>query len=152
MTRYALVDPQDAINRFSTVYADFKVEAAGVDAGWRWLPCEPVPRPGHDGLTETVEGPTYTVGPTEVVEAWSVRALTAQEISEAKDAAVNSLNGTAYSTLLQVILSLENDNRVIKAKINALIDATAAATAKFTAGQASAITMNQLKTAIKALL
>jgi hypothetical protein len=78
--------------------------------------------------------------------------LTAQEISDAKDAAVNALNNNVYSTLLQVILSLENDNRVIKTKINTLIDDTAAATAKFTAGQAGSITMNQLKTAIKALL
>jgi len=152
MPRYALVDPQDAVNRLSTVYAGFDVNKAGVDAGWRWLPCDPVAPPSYDPKTEKVTGPTYTVGETAVVESWAVVALTAQEISDAKDLAVNGLNGSTYSTLLQVILSLENDNRVIKAKVNAIIDATAIATAKFTAGQAGSITMNQLKTAIKALL
>jgi hypothetical protein len=152
MTRYALVSPQDAVNRFSTVYADFKLSAAGVDEGWRWLPCDPVAVPSYDPKTEKVTGPAYTVGANAVTESYSVVSLTAQEISDAKDAAVNGLNGSTYSTLLQVILSLENDNRIIKAKINALIDATAVATPKFTAGQAGSITLNQLKTAIKALL
>jgi hypothetical protein len=152
MPRYALVDPQDAINRFSTVYGGFDVSKAGVDSGWRWLPCDPVAQPNHNPKTEKVTGPTYTVGETEVVESWSVVSLTAQEISDAKDAAVNGLNGGTYATLLEVILSLENDNRVIKTKINALIDATAVATPKFTNGQANSITMVQLKTAIKALI
>jgi hypothetical protein len=152
MPRYALVDPQDAVNRLSTIYVGFDVNKAGVDEGWRWLPCDPVAPPSYDPKTEKVTGPTYTVGAVAVTESWSVVSLTAQEISDAKDAAVNNLNGTTYSTLLQVILSLENDNRVIKAKLNALIDATAASTPKFTAGQAGSITMNQLKTAIKALL
>jgi hypothetical protein len=152
MPRYALVDPQDAINRFSTVYGGFDVSKAGVDSGWRWLPCDPVAQPSFNPKTEQVTGPTYTVGETEVTEVWTVVALTAQEISDAKDGAVNSLNGGTYATLLEVILSLENDNRVIKAKVNAIIDATAIATPKFTAGQSGVITMNQLKAAIKALI
>jgi hypothetical protein len=152
MPRYALVDPQDAINRFSTVYAGFDLVSAAVDAGWRWLPCDPVALPSFDPKTEKVTGPTYTIGAEAVTEAWSVVSLTAQEISDAKDVAVNNLNGSTYSTLLQVILSLENDNRVIKTKINAIIDAAALATPKFTAGQAGSITMTQLKSAIKALL
>jgi hypothetical protein len=152
MPRYALVDPQDAINRFSTVYGGFDVSKAGVDSGWRWLPCDPVARPSFDPKTEKVAGPTYTVGAEAVVESWAVVSLTAQEISDAKDAAVNGLNGTTYSTLLEVILSLENDNRVIKAKVNAVIDAASLATQKFTAGQSGSITMAQLKNAIKALL
>jgi hypothetical protein len=152
MPRYALVDPQDAVNRFSTVYSGFDVSKANVDSGWRWLPCPPAAVPSFDSRTEKVTGPTYTVGETEVVEAFSVVSLTAQEISDAKDGAVNSLGGGTYATLLEVILSLENDNRVIKAKVNAIIDATAIATAKFTAGQSGAITMTQLKAAIKALI
>jgi hypothetical protein len=152
MPRYALVDPQDGINRFSTVYAGFDVTKAGVDSGWRWLPCDPVAPPSYNPKTEKVTGPTYTVGAEAVTEAWAVVSLTAQEISDAKDAAVNGLNGGTYATLLEVILSLENDNRVIKTKINAVIDATAVATAKFTAGQAGSITMTQLKAAIKALI
>jgi hypothetical protein len=152
MPRYALVDPQDAINRLSTVYAGFDVNKAGVDTGWRWLPCDPVAQPSYNPKTEKVTGPAYTVGAEAVVESWSVVSLTAQEISDAKDAAVNGIDATLYGTLLEVILSLENDNRVVKTKINALIDATAVATPKFTNGQANAITMAQLKTAIKALI
>jgi exo-beta-1,3-glucanase (GH17 family) len=152
MPRYALVDPQDAVNRLSSVYVGFDVSKAGVDSGWRWLPCDPVAPPSYDPKTEKVTGPTYTVGAEAVTEVWAKVSLTAQEISDAKDAAVNGLGSGVYATLLEVILSLENDNRVIKAKINALIDATAAATAKFTAGQAGSITMNQLKAAIKALI
>jgi hypothetical protein len=152
MPRYALVDPQDAVNRFSTVYAGFDVSKAGVDTGWRWLPCDPVAQPSFNPKTEKVTGPTYTVGAEAVTEAYSVVSLTAQEISDAKDAAVEGLGSGVYATLLEVILSLENDNRVIKAKINTLITDASAATAKFTAGQAASVTMNQLKTAIKALL
>jgi hypothetical protein len=152
MPRYALVDPQDAINRFSTVYGGFDVSKAGVDTGWRWLSCPSVAPPSYNAKTEKVTGPTYTVGAEAVVESWSVVSLTAQEISDAKDAAVSGLDMTIYGTLLEVILSLENDNRVIKTKINALIDATAVATVKFTNGQANSITMTQLKTAIKALI
>jgi hypothetical protein len=152
MPRYALVDPQNAVNRFSTVYAGFDVSKANVDSGWRWLPCDPVAPPSHNPKTEKVTGPTYTVGAEAVTEAWAIVSLTAQEISDAKDASVDGLGGGVYATLLEVILSLENDNRVIKTKINALIDAAAVATPKFTNGQANSITMTQLKAAIKALI
>jgi hypothetical protein len=152
MPRYALVNPQDAVARLSSVYGGFDVTKAGVDTGWRWLSCPPVAPPSYDPKTEKVTGPTYVVGAEAVTETWAVVLLTAQEISDAKDAAVEGLGPGTYATLLEVILSLENDNRVIKAKINTLITDVSAATAKFTAGQAASITMNQLKTAIKALL
>jgi hypothetical protein len=148
MTTYALIDPQGAIDRrVSGIDPNTQVEA-----GWKWLPVTPAAVPIYAPKTEKVLGPTYTVGAEAVTESYSVVALTAQEISDAKDSAVNSLNGGTYATLLEVILSLENDNRIIKAKINQLITDTSASTAKFTAGQAGAITMTQLKAAIKALL
>jgi hypothetical protein len=117
-----------------------------------WRSCPVVAPPSYNGKTEVLEGPTYTVGASEVTEAWSVRAKTAQEISDDKDAAVNGLNNSHYQALLKVLLELENDNRTIKTKINTLITDTGASTAAFTAGQASQITLTQLKNAIKNLL
>jgi hypothetical protein len=146
--------------RFARIVADAVVEKRdfvvppdpNAAKGMDWRPCDPVAPPAYNAKTEVREGPTYTVGANSVTESWSVRAKTAEEIDADKDAAVTGLNNSHYQALLKVLLELENDNRVIKTKVNAVIDATAIATTKFTAGQAGSITMNQLKTAIKNLL
>ena len=120
----------------------------------RWLPCDPVSKPSFDSKTEKITGPTYTINASDVTEAWAKVSLTAQEISDAKDSEVNSLNGTDYKPLLQILLTVVNDNRAVRAKLNALIDATnqAGTVPKFGAGQVSQIDIDQLKAAIKALL
>jgi hypothetical protein len=148
MARYARIVNDAVAELRSFAIAPNPNPSKGLD----WRSCPIVTPIAYDALTEVLEAPAYQVGASEVTESWSKRSKTAEEISADKDAAVNSLNGSAYSVLLQVLLSLENDNRVIKTKVNAIIDATAIATTKFTAGQAGSITMNQLKTAIKGLL
>lgn len=150
MPRYARVNAQDQMDLLRTYGAQPDPNAA---KGWRWLLCAPVDPPAFDSKTQVRTGPTYTVGASAVTEGWSVRSKTAQEIDADKDAAVDALGATSvYQVLLRALLELENDNRTIKAKINALITATGASTPPFTAGQAGQITMAQLKTAIKNLL
>lgn len=119
-----------------------------------WLPCPVVSPPAFDPATEKLISPTYMVGVTEVTEVRGKVALTAQEISDAKDAAVVGLNGSVHKPNLQILLTVVNDIRAVRAKINALIDATgqAGTVSKYPAGQVSEITMVQLKNAIKALL
>ena len=148
--RYALVSPTDVIDRFAS-NIDPNVETK---SGWRWLICNPTSPPTHDTKTEKITGPTYTVGISSVTESWNKVSLTAQEISDAKDAAVSSLNGSDYKVLLQTLLTVVNDIRATKAKLNALIDATgqSGTVTKFPAGQVAQVDLTQLKTAIKAAL
>ena len=112
MTRYALIDPQDAINRFAA-NVDPGVQTKG---GWRWLLAPVVARPAYDPATEKVTGPTYTVGETEVTEAYSVTSLTAQEISDAKDAAVTGAMGDTqlYPVLFNGLFNMNNRIRTLE--------------------------------------
>jgi hypothetical protein len=150
MPRYALVNPQGAVSRFDS-NVDPNVQTK---EGWKWLSCDPVAPPAFDRKTEVVEGPAYTVGASAVTESWTKRSKTAEEISADKDAAVSGLNGTDYTALLQIILSIVNDNRALRGKVNDLIDATSQSgtVAKYPNGQITQINVTQLKTAIKALL
>lgn len=118
----------------------------------KWLPCPAVAPPSFDPLLEKITGPTYTVNANDVTEVWAKANLTAQEISDAKDVAIGTLNGNLYPALAKALLALENDNRIIKSKINDLITEQGSTTPKFTAGQAAQITMAQLKAGFKALL
>lgn len=106
-------------------------------------------RPSFDPAAELLEGPVYTQNATSMTATWTKRAKTAQEIDAEK---VIRIEGVSRNDLLTVILSLENDNRTIKAKINQLITDISASTAKFTNPQANQINMDQLKTGLKALL
>jgi hypothetical protein len=150
MARFALINPSNAIDRMAS-NVDPNVQTK---TGWKWLPCDPVAQPSFDPTTEKVTGPTYTVGASSVTEIWTKVSLTAQEISDRKDAAVNGLNGTVDKPLLQILLTVVNDNRAVRAKLNALIDATgqAATVTKYPNNQTTVIDMTQLKAAIKALL
>lgn len=149
MARFALINPSNQINRFGPATAPTKT-------GWKWLPCPNVATPTYDPSSEIVEGPTYTVNATDVTEAWNKRNLTVQELSNAKDAAVNSINGSPYPALLKILLAIANDNRAVKRKINAVIAATGIATPAFPAGQttspANDWTDADLKAYIKGML
>ncbi len=154
MARFALVKDNVTIDRMA-VNVDPTV---ATKPGFRWMPCAPVAPPAFDPLAETITGPTYTVNANDVTEVWTKRALTAQEISDQKDSAVNGLNNTNYKALLVILLQVVNDARATRAKLNALIDATSQAgtVTKFPSNQSAqgtvAIDMTQLKAAIKALL
>lgn len=88
MTRYALIKPDNTIDRLAT-NVDPNVQTK---AGFRWILCEPVAPPTFDAATEIVTGPTYTVGADAVTEVWTKRALNAQEISDRKDARISGMD------------------------------------------------------------
>lgn len=101
-------------------------------AGYRWMLCSVGTKPAFDPASETVEGPSYTVNASDVTETFTKRALTAQESSDAKDAAIASLNGSTFSALFRVLFNFNNRIRTLE-------------------GQAT-MTASQFKAAIKALL
>lgn len=119
-------------------------------ASW-WRPVVTVGDDAFDPMTHKKTGPVTTIEPTRVVDTWAIVALTAQEISDRKDIAVNGLNGSDYKPLLQILLTVVNDIRDVRAKLNTEATASSHA-APYPAGQASQINMTQLKAAIKALL
>jgi hypothetical protein len=130
MARYARVNAQNAIEAFR----DFEAPPdPNPVKGWRWLPAPAVSAPAYDSMTEKLTGPVNTVGANSVTQSWSVVALTAQEISDRKDAAVSGLEGLGgYSPLFKALFNLNNRVRVLE-------------------GQAT-MTAAQFKAAIKALL
>jgi len=97
--------------------------------------------PSYNSTTEVIEGPT--ISPDGLTETYTKRAKTAPELDAEKDVRINN---ATQQDLLKIILSLENDNRLIKTRINVISPGS------FTAGQSNQITMDQLKTGLKALL
>jgi hypothetical protein len=100
-------------------------------APW-WRPVVVVGDDAFDPLTQKKTGPVTTIEDNQVVDTYSVVALTAQEIIDLKDAAVSSINGNGFAPVLKMLFNLNNRVRVLE-------------------GQA-AITMAQFKAAIKAAL
>lgn len=108
MARFALINPSNQVDRFGPATAPTKT-------GWRWLPCPPVAQPTpFDPATEVIEGPTYTVNANDVTEVWTKRNLTAQEISDRKDVAVNGINGTTYAPLQRLLFNMNNRIRALE--------------------------------------
>jgi hypothetical protein len=99
-------------------------------AAW-WRPVEVVGNDAFDPTTHRRTGPVTTIEAARVLDTYTITALTAQEISDQKDAAVSSLNG-GYGPLIKALLSLHNRVRVLE-------------------GQGTH-TMAQFKTGLKALL
>lgn len=129
MARYALVTPSNTVDRFANDGPGGINPAGPTKAGWRWLLANPGTRPVFSPETEIVEGPTVTVGATEVAETYTKRALTAQEISDRKDGEVNGLGA---GVLLKALFLLHNRVRALelqpadtvaqfKAKLRALL-------------------------------
>lgn len=87
-------------------------------------------KPSFNAETETLDGPAYTIANDLVTATWTKRSLTAQEISDRKDARIDAMNG--MSAFLKVMLNIHNRVRTLE-------------------GQ-STHTMAQFKAAIKALL
>ena len=104
-------------------------------------------RPAYDPVLEALDGPV--ISEDKLTETYTKRPKTAPELDADKTVRINTLQ---LADLLTVVLTLENDNRLIKAKLNALLTEISATTPKFTAGQVAQITMPQLITALKALL
>lgn len=80
-----------------------------------WLPCPTVTPPSFDEKIESRSGPTYTIGATEVTEVWTVTALSPQEISNQKEAAVSSVNGN-YMPQRRLNLNFHNRLRALESQ------------------------------------
>jgi hypothetical protein len=101
MTIYALVTPTDTVDRrASNVRPN-----VGTKPGWRWLEVEQV-NPSYDPVTEIKTGPVTTIEETSVVDTWTVRLKTAQEIDDEKAAKVSAIDA------LQFLVSFDMENRV----------------------------------------
>lgn len=102
-------------------------------ASW-WKPINVVGNSSFNPASQKKIGPVTTIEENQVVDTYSIVSLNAQEISDAKDAAVNGMNGTVYAALAKILLNHENRIR------------------DQAAPPQSQITMNQFKANIKALL
>jgi len=100
-------------------------------ASW-WRPVVVVGDDAYDPATQKKTGPVTTIEETRVVDTYTVSLLTAQEISDAKDAAIGTLNGSLYPALAKVLLNHENRIRALESKVP--------------------VTMAQFKAGVKALL
>lgn len=107
--RYALVNTADnSVDRLSS-NVDPNVQTK---AGFQWLPCAIISPPTYDPALEKITGPTYTVGASAVTEAWLKVSLTAQEISDTKDAKISSIDLLQF----QIMFDMENRVRVLEGK------------------------------------
>ena len=110
-----------------------------------WLPAPVVAPPAFNVLAETIDTHTFTVGQTEITEAWTVRPLTPEEVDAAKtDAVYYATNGGSYHVLLSVVTLLENDIRDLRSRI-----LNAALSSPYSAGQKASVTEEQVKSYIK---
>jgi hypothetical protein len=75
--------------------------------GITWLPCPEVAKPSIDPKTHKVTGPTYAINASDVTEQWASVALTTEELSGAKAAAISSINGP-YRPVMKALLDHEN--------------------------------------------
>lgn len=121
--RYALISPQNTIQETRN---DIDLTAQ-VRPGWKWLPYPVVARPNYDPESQ-VATMTTSVGQTQVTDSWSVRAMTAQEIDAVKQTKVDAMD----IVLLRLAFNHENRIRILEGK--------------------AAITIDQFKTAVKAIL
>ena len=106
--RHALINPSNLIDRFA-INVDPNV---ATKAGWRWLLCPEVARPSFDPATETVDGPTYVVGASSVVETWTKRTLTAPELDARKEARLDAEDRLQF----EIHFDMENRVRVLEAR------------------------------------
>lgn len=106
MTIYALVRPDNSIDRRSS-NVDPGVQTR---AGWRWLPVEVVGSAAHDPALQVKEGPVTTVESARVVDAYTVRAKTAQELDTEKETRIDQIDVLA----LRLIFLLNNEVRALK--------------------------------------
>lgn len=116
MTRYAVIDGASGIvalveNPTPPTFNPAKGNEAH-PAPWRSLPAPVVTPPTYDAATQALVGPTYTVGATSVTESYTVRALTTQEINDAKDTQISGVD----QVTIKVLFNHENRLRVLEAK------------------------------------
>lgn len=78
-----------------------------------WRPVVVVGNDSFDPLTQKKTGPVTTIEASQVVDTYTIVALTAQEISDLKDTSLIVLNG-GYSPLLKILRNHENRMRLLE--------------------------------------
>jgi hypothetical protein len=129
MARFATIDANNNIVGFTPaqqIYNPLKGDLQH-PAPWRSLPAPVVPQPDFDPATQAMSN-TLTVGPTSVIEEWTIRALTQVELDAIKDQQVSGMEIVAGT----VLFNHENRIRALEGK--------------------AAITKAQFLTALKGLL
>ena len=121
MMRYALLNDQDQFV-WPDQFREFATPPTPLPGKptWRFLPAPPAVLPTYDPVTQVLEGPVYTIGPTDVTEAYMVRNLTPQELSSRKDRDAQGFN----DALLKVIHNLNNRVLTLEGKPNVTIQQT----------------------------
>lgn len=77
-----------------------------------FLPCPVVNQPAYDPTVKKLTGPTYVIGPTSVVQTWTLTDLTPSELDDAKKVEMSNI-GVAT---LQGLFNHENRIRVLEGK------------------------------------
>lgn len=107
--RFALVDPNNVIVR---VLSDQQIDpTVSTRPGWRWLPVV-TNEVQIDPATQVREGPNITVEPTQVVEQYTARNKTAQELDQDKEVQVPE----ETNILFKIAFNHENRVRVLEGK------------------------------------
>lgn len=122
MTIFALVNPKnEVVQRASNIDPSVQTKS-----GFRWLPVVVTGDDDFDGEAQTKSGPVVTVEADRVVESYTVKGLTAEEIDARKVRKVDTF------TTIKVLFNLHNRVRALE-------------------GQ-PAHTLAQFKTALRAIL
>ena len=106
--RYARIDTSDNAIREFRDFADKPEDIPHKNV--KWLPAPVVPAPIYDPARQVLEGPTYRVTDAEVLEEWSVRDKTAEELSadiDAKIARIDEATRKALESLDARVTTLE---------------------------------------------
>lgn len=110
--RYARIVDNAAVEMRIFPVAPDPNPAKGLD----WRPCPVIPKPVFDLTTQVCEGPIYTVASAQVVESWTVRLKTAEELAADLEAA-RELAVKQAESIKQLFLAsfrINNDVRVLK--------------------------------------
>ena len=108
MANFALVRPDNTVDRrSSSVSPDVQTKP-----GWRWLPVNESGNSAFDPETQKKTGPVTTVEATRVLDTFTVSSLTAQELSDIKDAKISRIDMLQFA----VMFDMENRMRVYEAK------------------------------------
>lgn len=106
--RHALIDPEGGIARVAE-NIDPKVQTK---KGWRWLPYPIVDRPSFDAETQALIGPVVTVEATRVVESYTVRSRSAEELEAERVRRIDGMNKIEF----EIAFGVENRLRVLEGK------------------------------------
>lgn len=106
--RYALINPEGAIDRVA-VNIDPAVQTK---RGWRWLPIETQAQPSFDHETQAIIGPIVTVEANRVVESYTVRSRSADEIEADRIRRVDGMSKIEF----EIAFGVENRLRALEGK------------------------------------